>query len=222
MTDWQIETDGSVSVLTMTTGENKISRATLDAWNRVLDELETRTGPHALVVTGEGKYWSTGLDLTAIEEMTLPERSRLLDDLDLLLLRLLTAPYVTIAALNGHTYAAGALLALACDYRVMRIDRGYFCLPSVDIGIPFSPGMTALITSKIPQPTAHDLVISCRAIGAREALATGVVHRAVDTVNVMPVAAELAHAYADKDPKTLETVKQRMYEAAVAAFTRSP
>jgi len=221
MTDWKIETGGPVTVLTMTTGENKISRKTLDSWNSALDTLDARTGPHALVVSGEDKYWSTGLDLTAIAEMGLTEQQRILADLDALLLRLLTAPYVTIAALNGHTYAAGALLALACDYRVMRIDRGYFCLPSVDIGIPFSPGMTALITAKIPQPAAHDLVVSCRAIGAREALATGVIHRAVDAENVTPVATELAHAYADKDPDTLQTVKQRMYATAVAAFAGS-
>jgi enoyl-CoA hydratase/carnithine racemase len=219
MSDWKIETGGAVTVLTMTTGENKISRRTLDAWNRALDTLDARLGPHALVITGQDRYWSTGLDLAAVDQMSQTEQDTLLEDLDALLLRLLTAPYVTIAALNGHTYAAGALLALACDYRVMRIDRGYFCLPSVDIGIPFSAGMTALITSKIPQPAAHDLVISCRAIGAREALATGVIHRAVDADNVMPVAAELAHAYADKDPDTLSTVKRRMYATAVAEFT---
>ena len=219
MTDWKIEATGPVTVLTMTTGENKISRETLDAWNDALDTLDARTGPHALVITGEDKYWSTGLDLAVVGEMILPDRDRFLFDLDRLLLRLLTAPYVTVAALNGHTYAAGALLALACDYRVMRIDRGYFCLPSVDIGIPFSPGMTALITAKIPQPAAHDLVISCRTIGAREALATGVIHRAVDTRNVLPIATELAHAYADKNPETLETVKRRMYAAAVTELS---
>ena len=222
MTDWKIETGEPATVLTMTTGENRISRTTLDAWNKALDVVDTRNGPHALVITGEGKYWSTGLDLAAIAEMSLADRDRLLVDLDRLLVRLLATPYVTIAALNGHTYAAGALLALACDYRVMRIDRGYFCLPSVDIGIPFSPGMTALITSKIPQPAAHDLVISCRAIGAREAVASGVVHRAVDVDNVIPVATELAHAYAGKDPATLETVKRRMYATTIAAFAESP
>ena len=221
MTDWKTERDGPVTVLTMTTGENKISRDTLDAWNAALDALDVRTGPHALVVAGEGKYWSTGLDLDSVGRMSVTEREGLLADLDLLLVRILTARYVTVAALNGHTYAAGALLALACDYRVMRIDQGYFCLPSVDIGIPFSTGMTALITSKIPQPAAHDLVVSCRTIGAREALATGVIHHGVEADNVMPVATELAHAYADKDPETLGVVKRRMYAQAVAAFAVS-
>ena len=222
MTDWKIETNGPVTVLTMTTGENKISRTTLNAWNHALDTLDSKTGPHALVITGEDKYWSTGLDLDAVVKMSAQDQDRLLTDLDLLLVRLLVSSYVTVAALNGHTYAAGALLALACDYRVMRIDRGYFCLPSVDIGIPFSPGMTSLITTKIPQPAAHDLVVSCRAIDAREALATGVINRAVGADKVMPLATELAHAYANKDPLTLETVKKRMYAASVEAFTRSP
>jgi enoyl-CoA hydratase/carnithine racemase len=82
--------------------------------------------------------------------------------------------------------------------------------------------MTELITSKIPQPAAHDLVISCRAIGGREALASGVIHRAVDAKNVTPVSTELAHAYADKDPATLTTVKRRMYATTVAALTATP
>ncbi len=219
MTDWHTETDGPVTVLTMSSGENMLSPTTLGAWNDVLDSLEALRAPHALIVTGQDKYWSTGLDLDTVAEMSTTERRRFLDDLDALLLRLVTAPYVTVAALNGHTYAGGALLSLACDYRVMRIDRGYFCLPSVDVEIPFSPGMAALITAKIPQPVAHDLVISCRAIGAGEALASGVVNYAVAADNVMPLSRELAYAHADKDPTTLGVVKRRMYAHVVTAFT---
>ena len=111
------------------------------------------------------------------------------------------------------------MLALAHDYRIMREDRGYFCLPSVDVGIPFSPGMSALIAAKLPQPIAHDLVVSCRQIGGSEAAQAGVVHRAAPEDNVLHVARELAFAYSGKDGDTLHTVKRRMYPEAAAMLT---
>jgi enoyl-CoA hydratase/carnithine racemase len=215
MSDWTLTTEGHVSVVTMTSGENRLSPETLEAWSSALDELEQRASPQALVVTGRDQYWCTGLDLDAVEGMSQAEQATFLEQFDRLLGRILIAPFVTIAALNGHAYAGGALLALAFDYRVMRSDRGFFCLPSVDIGIPFSRGMTELITAKLPQPTAHDLVVSCRRIAATEAVHLGAVNRAEQQRNVMPVSMEMAHAYADKDPATLTTVKRRMYHDAV-------
>ena len=216
MHDWTLTRDGAVRILTMTSGENRLSPGTLNEWVATFDRLEEESLPRALVVTGEDQYWSTGLDLDAVEAMSVDEQATFMADFDRLLYRILTAPFVTIAALNGHTYAGGALLSLAFDYRIMRLDRGFFCLPSVDIGIPFSRGMTELITAKLPQPTAHDLVISCRRIGAREAVILGVVNRAEEQHNVMPVSMELAYAYSGKDPATLATVKRRMYHAAAS------
>ncbi len=214
MHDWTLTSDGAVRILTMTSGENRLSPATLNEWMETFDRLEARRLPQALVVTGVDQYWSTGLDLEAVQAMSADEQAIFMEAFDRLLHRILTAPFVTIAALNGHTYAGGALLSLAFDYRIMRSDRGFFCLPSVDIGIPFSRGMTELITAKLPQPTAHDLVVSCRRIGAREAVTLGVINRAEEQHNVMPVSMELAHAYSGKDPGTLATVKRRMYHEA--------
>jgi enoyl-CoA hydratase/carnithine racemase len=66
--------------------------------------------------------------------------------------RVLGVGVPSVAALQGHTFAAGAMLALAHDQRVMRADRGFFCLPEVDIKIPFTRGMAALIAARLPAP----------------------------------------------------------------------
>ncbi len=215
MDAFDLELHGRVAVATMSDGENRVGAVALDRWNELLDEVDS-PDIGALVVAGTDAYWSTGLDLDEVGALDDAERQAFMDRVDRLLGRLLVAPVITVAGLNGHTYAAGALLALAFDYRIMRQDRGFFCLPSVDVGIPFSPGMSALIRAKLPQPIAHDLVVSCRRIGGLEAAATGAVNRAVDADAVVHVARETAHAYADKDHATLQTVKRRMYPEAVA------
>ena len=211
--------EGPVAVATMRAGENRIGSAMVDEWNGLLDRLESDTTVSSLVVTGEDRHWSTGLDLDEVRTMDEMALRSFMRSVDLLLGRVLTLGIVTVAAINGHAYAAGGLLALAHDYRVMRSDHGFFCLPSVDVGIPFSPGMSALIAAKIPQPALHDLVVSCRRIGGLEAERAGVVHRAADADAVGPIAYEMAHAYSDKDRDTLHTVKRRLYPEAAGMLT---
>lgn len=214
-----LEVEGPVGVATMRSGENRIGRSMVEAWNGLLDDVEADPAISSLVVTGEDRYWSTGLDLDEVDGMGDVARRSFMRSVDLLLGRVLTTGIVTIAAINGHAYAAGGLLSLAHDYRIMRSDRGFFCLPSVDIGIPFSPGMSALIAAKIPQPAFHDLVVSCRRIGGLEAERSGVVHRAVEAHAVRDVAVEMGHAYAGKDRATLHAVKRRLYPEAVGMLT---
>jgi enoyl-CoA hydratase/carnithine racemase len=219
MREWTLEQQDSVWLFTMDEGENRLGAAMLDTWAAVFDEIEQADVLRPLVVTGTDKYWSTGLDLDEVGNYSESERIRFMNQFDRLLGRILTAPVVTVAALNGHTIAGGALLALAHDYRVMRVDRGYMSLPSVDIGIPFTPGMSALISAKIPQPAAHDLVVSCRRIGAEEAVALGVISSVANEGSVLPQAIGLAASLKDKDPNALQTVKRRLYPEATSMLT---
>ena len=201
----------AVFVLQMCAGENRFHPEFLAALQHALDEVEAAGGDAALVTTGEGKFYSNGLALDAIAGKSGAEIAAYLDTVHQLFARVLAFPRVTIAAINGHAFAGGGMLALAHDFRVMRSDRGYFCLPESDLRLPLQPGMTALIRSRLPAQTAHEAIVTGRRYGAADALALGIVDRAVAENDVLATAIEMARELAGKDPATLAALKQGLY-----------
>jgi enoyl-CoA hydratase/carnithine racemase len=200
----------TVFVLDLGDTENRFHPDWLAAVDAALDEVERADGPRALVTAAAGKFFSNGLDLDWLSAH--PDRhEEYVISVHTLLARLLTLPVITVAALQGHTFAAGAMLSLAHDLRVMRADRGFWCLPEADIGIPFTRGMSALIQARLTHPTAHEAMTTGRRYGGSDALAASIVDRAVDEEAVRGTAVELAGAQAGKAGATLATIKTRMY-----------
>ncbi len=207
--------EGEVFVLTMQSGENRFNRSFVDALNGALDTVEAATGPAALVtIGGEEKFYSNGLDLAWMAGDGADEGPRFVSTVLQLLGRLLTFPVPTVAAINGHAFAAGAMLALAHDFRVMRADRGFFCLPEADIRIPLAPGMTALIACKLSPVALRDTILTGMRIGGADARERAIVDEAVPGPEVLTRAIARAAALAAKDRATYGALKRGMYRVA--------
>jgi enoyl-CoA hydratase/carnithine racemase len=208
-----------VFLLDLGDGENRFNADSLDAIESFLDEVETAPPPCALVTTATGKFWSNGLDL---EWMATQGEAvgPFVERVHALLARVLELGVPNVAALQGHTFAAGAMLALAHDQRVMRSDRGFFCLPEVDINIPFTPGMSALIAARLAPASAHEAMTTGRRYGGIDAASAGIVDEAVPEAEVLPRAIERAAALAGKNPDTLRAIKQQLYHGALEALRR--
>jgi enoyl-CoA hydratase/carnithine racemase len=162
-------------------------------------------------VTGAtGKFFSNGLDLDWLGAHG-DRFDTYVNSVHELFARVLALPVVTVAALQGHTFAAGAMLSLAHDFRVMRADRGYWCLPEADLGIPFTRGMSALIQARLAPQTAHEAMVTARRYSGTDAAAAAIVDRAVAEDAVRPTAVELAGSLAGKAGPVLGTIKARMY-----------
>lgn len=211
---------GDVTVLRMNAGENRFNPSSLDALEGALGEVENAAGPGAIVLTGEGKFFSNGLDLAWMGEAPPGEAERVVNRVHALFARVLTSPVTVVAALNGHAFAAGAMLALACDERVMRSDRGFFCLPEVDINIPFTPGMSALIRGRLPLPTAREAMLTGRRYGGEDALQTQIVDAVAAEDEVLAAAVGRAQARAGKGREVVGAIKREMYSAEVAALAQ--
>lgn len=217
MATMHLERQGPVAVLHLTDGENRFTPTFLEGAHAALDEVEALEDPVALVTAGEGKFFSNGLDL---ETLTAGGDAMIeyLADCHALLARVLGFPVPTVAAVNGHAFAGGGMLALCHDQRVMRSDRGFFCLPEIDLGLPFSLGMHGLITSTLPPTTAREAMLTGRRYGGSEALTAGIVDAAVAEDQVLPAAVERAAAQAGKPRATLSAIKEQLFADALAAL----
>ena len=216
----ELQRNGDVFVLRMVAEDNRFNARFISSLNQALDEVEGSTSPAALVTTGQGKFYSNGLDL---EWMFGEGRDRIAEHVANVhdtLLRVLTLPMITVAAINGHAFAAGGMLALAHDFRVMRADRGFFCMPEVDIRIPFTRSMDILIRSRLPRMVAPEVMCTARRYGGTEAADRQIVNHSVPEAEVLPRAVEMAQSLADKDRKTLSAIKRQMYADVIEVFGR--
>ena len=214
-----LQHDGDVSILYLgdpggADSENRFHPDWVASVNAILDELEATEGPRALVTTATGKFYSTGADL----EWCAANPSSVdayLGDIQRMLARILTSPLPTVAALQGHTFGAGAFLAIAHDHKVMRSDRGFFCFPGISIGAPYAPGVLALATSRLGARAAREALLTGRRYGGAAAVELGLVEETAEADDVLPRAIEHASGLAHTRGDVLAEIKQQMYSRAV-------
>jgi enoyl-CoA hydratase/carnithine racemase len=208
-----------IAVLDLGDDENRFTPDFLDAVNAHLDTA-LADAAQGLLTTASGKFYSNGLDLDWL--VANGDRTQwYIGQVQALFARVLTLPVPTAAALPGHAFGAGAMLALAHDFRVMRSDRGYFCFPEVDIRIPFTPGMAALIQAKLTPQAAVASMTTGRRFGGDDAMRLGIVDTVAGEGAVTAAAVDLLRPINGKDQGTLGAIKQTMFGPAAQALTTS-
>jgi enoyl-CoA hydratase/carnithine racemase len=139
-------------------------------------------------------------------------------DMNRIFKRLLLFPVPVIAAINGHAFGNGAIISCACDFRFMKKDRGFFCFPEVDVGIPFLPGMVAFVRKAVPEPLFNRMILSGQRMTAEELEAQGVIVKAChDREHLMTEALAFAAAF-DKKRGIFRELKQRMHKDLIKAL----
>lgn len=200
--------DGDVFTLTMTAGENRWNTSFVRAFSKALDEVEASDGPAALVTTSASeKFFSNGLDLAWVQDPDAHpdagDRSAFGAEFMSLMGRVITFPVPTLAAVNGHAFGAGFMLALCHDLRFMRADRGFLCANEMQLGMAIPLPELALFRHKLPLNVFFETVQLARRWTGPDALAAGIVQRtgsAEELTNLaLHRAAELAPLGARRD-----------------------
>ncbi len=167
------EKNGSVAVITMCNGANKQNQQFTQQMNQCFDEISEDKEIYSVVITSnDKKNFSQGIDLEwmmqKMGEKDFESIKSFMYEMNRIFSRILLMPFPVIAAINGHAFGNGAMLASACDFRFMTKDKGFFCFPEVDIGIPFLPGMIAFVRKAIPEYKFNEMILSGKRVVAEE------------------------------------------------------
>lgn len=214
--------DEKVAIVTMNDGENRFNPSFLNSFIETLDEIEKETDANALVVTSSHeKIFCNGIDLDwlvpFVQKGDKETAVAFFYTMNRLFKRILLYPMPAIAAISGHAFAGGAIMSCAFDFRFMRSDRGFFCFPEVDLGIPFLPGMIALITKAIPQYKVEELHYTGKRATAEECEAHHIITKACHIDDLMNEAVSFAKGL-NKRREIIAEMKKRMYKDIVHAF----
>jgi len=163
----------SVGIIHMCNGANKQNPEFVEQINRCFDQLLDDEKICSIILTAtDEKNFCQGIDLDWLEQKfndkDFESLKSFLHGINKVFARILLAPVPVIAAINGHAFGNGAMLACTCDFRFMKKDRGFFCFPEVDIHIPFLPGMIQFVRKAIPEYKFNEMILTGKRVGAQE------------------------------------------------------
>ena len=206
-----------IAILTMTNGENRQNLVFAQTLNTMLDEIIADKAVSSLIITSsDEKNFSQGIDvewiLTRMQNKEYQPINDFIKGMDSVFKKLLLAPVPTIAAINGHAYGNGSIMSCACDFRFMRQDRGFFCFPEVNLGIPFRNGMNAMIKKAVPMYKLLEMQFSGNRYSATElALHHIIVKACADKEALMSEAMAFAGTF-QKKRGIFGELKKRLYK----------
>ncbi len=163
---------------------NLIDAQMIAALDGALAAYRGKPGIRAVLLDAEGPHFSFG---ASVEEHLPDQCAQMLASLNGLLLTMLEFPAPILVAVRGQCLGGGLEVALAGSL-IFAAENAQFGQPEMKLGV-FAPAASVLLPYRVNQPTAEDLLLSGRSIGAVEALSCGLVHAVVAD----PEAAALAY-----------------------------
>jgi enoyl-CoA hydratase/carnithine racemase len=214
--------DENVAVVTLNRDENRFNPDFLEACLDVLDKVENETDALTLVVkSSHEKIFSNGIDLEwlapVIQKGDINTAKDYFYQMNSLFKRIVTYPMITIAAITGHAFAGGAILCCAFDFRFMRSDRGYFCFPEVDLGIPFLPGMNAMLKKAKPLYKLEEMEYTGKRLTAEECEEHHIITKACHINELMDEVLAFAKTL-NKKRAVIKELKERLNKDIIHAL----
>ncbi len=202
-----LEIDGSVARVALRHPPlNVIDIPMMEELTQSLAEIETRADVSTLVLRGEGKAFSVGVDVAAhtpdkVEEM--------LSKFHAVIRAFVATKKVTIAAVHGHCLGGGAELAMMCDI-VHSTESAQWGFPEIKLGC-YPPVACTALAALVGQKKAAELILTGRTVSGKEAAQIGLANRAVPESELGAVVDESLEHLRRLSPAALAMAKKASY-----------
>ncbi|MCD4676845.1 MAG: enoyl-CoA hydratase/isomerase family protein [Desulfobacula sp.] len=210
------EKNESVAIINMCNGPNKQNLTFVAQMNQCLDEILEDKEIFSIILTStDEKNFCQGIDIEwlgqKMDDQDFDSMKSFLHGINGIFKRFLLMPVPVIAAINGHAFGNGAMLACTCDFRFMKKDKGFFCFPEVDISIPFLPGMIKFVRKAIPEYKFNEMILSGKRLGAQELYDSQIIVKASENKEeLLKDALDFAKTFMKKR-KIFGELKKRMH-----------
>ena len=208
-----IEHEVAGDILTLRLAHGKASALDLELCQALTEAIDTAAETatvRALILTGTGRIFSAGVDLPRLVEAGREYVESFLAALDACLQALFVFPKPAVAAINGHAIAGGAILAFACDYRIM--SSGRIGVPELLVGLPFPPLAAEIVRFGVPPQHLRSTLLFGDTVDFDKAQTFGYIDETAGVDFLIPRAKEIAMKLADVSAKAFRITKRQMRE----------
>jgi enoyl-CoA hydratase len=197
-----------VAILTLARGKvNALDEPMVDRLCEQVASLEHDPEVRALVLAGQGSFFSFGFDVPAFYDYSPGDFTEFLRKFTDLYRSLFAFPKPVVAALNGHAVAGGCMLATAADYRIMASGKARISLNEVTFGAALFAGSIEMLTHLVGQRQAERIALAGAMVSAPDAQAIGWIDEVAPPESVVPRALEKATAMAARDGAAYAAIK---------------
>jgi enoyl-CoA hydratase/carnithine racemase len=193
---------------------NAFRQATLREFKSILDDVKADNAVRVLIITGNGRAFSAGIDLKEManassDVRTLKQEYDELQAIQDVTRRMVHLPKIIIAAVNGIAVGIGVETALASDIR-LAADNATFAFTEVKRALFETNGVMYILPRLVGLGRAMQMLLTGEMVLAQDALNAGLVTRVVAQEQLMEYAIDMARTIATNAPLSVRLVKQTM------------
>lgn len=221
---WNIETKDGVAIVEMNSGvPNLHNPAFFAEFHRTMDAIDSSDPEIPLILTAKGKIFSAGIDFgyqgPLNQSRDVEAIAEWFKTYSAMMLRLFRAERLTVAALNGHAFAGGMILALCCDFRIAVQGEAKFSLNEVPVGVPMPSAYTEIIRHRLCDAAASQAILSGDVYDVETAQKLGLVQTVVAPEKLLEAAEKRARSISP-DCYTAYRHSKQMLQAPALRFIR--